>query len=451
MMVGGSYRLDRLLARGGMGAVWAGWDTSLDRPVAIKFMDVRIGASSDLRARFEREAKAVARIRSPHVVQIYGHGVDGERPYIVMELLEGEDLGSRIKRERRLGVAFTARVLTQASKALRRAHEAGIVHRDLKPQNIFLAHVDDDEMVKILDFGIAKRFDGGVDGESTRTGELLGSPHYMSPEQARGLREIDHRSDLWSLGVIAFRALTGELPFRGEAVGDIIYKICSAQLPVASQLRPELPARVDAFFQRALAREPAERFQTASELAVTFVEAVGVDAEISVRLLAGAVTAPRSDRAAQAPVADESSPPSYPSVPSVSMAGAYAQPSAVPPAAPVAGKRLPIVWAAALVGGALVAITAFLVLRSTERPAPPAESEVRALAPAVVETPSAASPAAPAASSAADIVAPPPTAATAAAAASATSRASSPSTPAKKKGGDPAAKPTSKKKNEWGY
>jgi eukaryotic-like serine/threonine-protein kinase len=269
------YRLDRHLAHGGMGAVWVARHLKLDSLVAIKLMSPECLASPALRARFEREAKAAAQLRSPHVVQIHDYGVEDGIPYIVMELLEGEDLGARLKRVRRLAMPAAATILTQAAKALHRAHEMGIVHRDLKPTNVFVARADDDEIVKLLDFGIAKAMasDGSGD-ESTATGAVLGSPNYMSPEQARGLKEVDHRSDLWSLSVILYRMLTGEVPFRGAGTGDLIVRICTDPIAAPSSIVADLPPSVDSFFLRALARDPEKRFQSARELAVTFANLV---------------------------------------------------------------------------------------------------------------------------------------------------------------------------------
>jgi serine/threonine-protein kinase len=266
-VISGKYRLDREFARGGMGSIWLARHIQLDMPVAIKFMDAGLPEAADGRARFKREARSAALIRSPHVVQILDHGIDGEVPYIVMELLDGEHLGQRLRREGRISISAAATIATQVAKALRRAHGAGIIHRDLKPANIFLARSDEDEIVKILDFGIAKATAKEEGNESTKTGVLMGSPNYMSPEQARGSKSIDHRSDLWSLGVILFRAITGDMAFTGDSEVDIILNICVGPLPVPSQVAPDLPAEVDAFFVRALAREPAERFQSAREMA----------------------------------------------------------------------------------------------------------------------------------------------------------------------------------------
>jgi eukaryotic-like serine/threonine-protein kinase len=265
LMIAGKYRLERPLARGGMGAVWVARHLGLDMPVAIKFMDVAMASLDEALVRFEREAKLSARIRSPHVVEVLDYGTELGRPYIVMELLLGEHLGERLRREGRLPLAEASDIVRQVAKALRRAHEVGVVHRDLKPANVFLSRVDDDEIVKLLDFGIAKS-DWGDDHEVTKTGVVLGSPSYMSPEQVRGIKYIDHRSDLWSLGVLLYRALTGQMPFQGESNLDVALRIAGEPCPLATSLAPDLPAEVDAFFLRALARDREDRFQSAREM-----------------------------------------------------------------------------------------------------------------------------------------------------------------------------------------
>jgi serine/threonine-protein kinase len=269
-VIAGKFRLLRPLAQGGMGAVWVARHLQLDVDVAVKFMAAEYAESVNARARFEREAQAAAQLHSPHVVQVYDYGITEGIPYIVMELLAGEDLGERLLREGRLPLSVAAGLIVPVCKALRRAHEAGIVHRDLKPGNIFLARHDEDEIVKVLDFGIAKVLApaSGAPGV-TRTGTLIGSPHYMSPEQVRS-KAIDHRSDLWSLGVVLFQAVTGKLPFDGSEVGDVLVDVCTAPIPVPSQLAPDLGPEVDRFFERALARDPAARFQSARELGEAF-------------------------------------------------------------------------------------------------------------------------------------------------------------------------------------
>lgn len=266
-IIAGKYHVERQLSQGGMGSVWIARQIQLQRRVVIKLMEPSLAATAQGRARFEREAQAAALIQSPHVVQIHDYGVERDTPYIVMELLEGEDLGRRLKRERRLPLTTVANIFGQITKALRKAHEAGMMHLDLKPANIFLARDDEDDIVKVLDFGIAKMITTAPDTEVTATGVVLGSVHYMSPEQVRGRRGLDHRSDLWSLGVIAFRAITGELPFGGTQVGDVLVKVCADPIPIASTVAPGISPEVDAFLLRALTRDPDGRFQSAREFA----------------------------------------------------------------------------------------------------------------------------------------------------------------------------------------
>jgi len=267
-VIDGKYRLGAQIASGGMGSVWKAHHTKLDAQVAVKFMATEMAKNDMLRARFEREAKAAARLRSPHVVQVLDYGVEDDMPFIVMELLEGEDLRSRLKRRGALALREAATIVTGTCKALGLAKKEGIIHRDLKPANIFLARSADDEVVKILDFGVAKAMTGEL-GDGTTSGILLGSPHYMSPEQARG-HELDHRSDLFSLAVITFQMLTGKRPFRGKDVGDVIVKICTDPVPRPSHLVTSLPKEVDDFFEKAMAREPDARFQSAAEMANAF-------------------------------------------------------------------------------------------------------------------------------------------------------------------------------------
>jgi serine/threonine protein kinase len=280
-LVAGKYEVVRLIGRGGMGSVWEGRHVSLGTRVAIKFIDKQHAESEEARSRFVNEARAAATIETKHAIRIFDHGVTEEgRPYIVMEMLVGEALDSRLERLGQISLQDTARVLAQVCRALQRAHSAGIIHRDLKPENIFLVHAsdDDDEMAKVLDFGIAKIMGPPGTGltSSTKTGAVLGTPYYMSPEQARGLKNLDYRSDLWSLGVIAYRCVTGRLPFEGESVGDLLVKICTSVPPQPSLTVPELPSSFDAWFFRALAREPADRFASASELGEALAMTAGV-------------------------------------------------------------------------------------------------------------------------------------------------------------------------------
>ena len=278
-VIASRYRLEAPLAQGGMGSVWKARHLQLDTPLAVKFINLDQRATAGGRARFEREAKAAALLHGPNVVEVYDYGVDEGLPYLAMELLDGEDLSQRLLRAGRLPVPVLVGLVGQVSRALRRAHEAGIVHRDLKPGNIFLVERDDDDeelLVKVLDFGIARTPRLGLVGETTKTGTLLGSPRYMSPEQARAPRGVDPRSDLWSLSVIAFRALTGSLPFTADEVGELLLQICTEPAPAPSSIQADLGTDFDGFFARAFARDPQDRFQTARELALELATCAGL-------------------------------------------------------------------------------------------------------------------------------------------------------------------------------
>ena len=183
-----------------------------------------------------------------------------------MELLDGEDLGKRIQKLGTMHPRDLNVIITQVCRALTKAHAVGIVHRDLKPDNIFLVRDDDREIAKVLDFGIAKSNLSALEGSNTKTGAMLGTPYYMSPEQAQGIKTVDYRSDLWSLAVIVYQCVTGHLPFESEALGDLLMKIIVQPLPVPSQVA-EVPPGFDRWWARAASRDPAGRFQTAKEFA----------------------------------------------------------------------------------------------------------------------------------------------------------------------------------------
>lgn len=282
-LVAGKYRLTRLLGRGGMGTVWEGVHTTLGTRVAVKFIDAEYAQSTEARSRFENEARAAAALRSKHVVEIHDHGVGEDGcPFIVMEYLEGETLDQKLDRVVRISPQETALIIHQVCRALAKAHAAGIVHRDLKPENIFLVWDEEDQaiVVKVLDFGIAKFTNQqlGASSSATRTGSVLGTPFFMSPEQARGLRSVDHRTDVWSLGVIAYRCIVGELPFEGEAIGDLLVRLCTEPIRPPSSVRPDVPEGFDAFIERALAREVENRFQSVQELSEALGEVCGLPA-----------------------------------------------------------------------------------------------------------------------------------------------------------------------------
>ena len=276
MVIAGRFRLNKLLGRGGMGSVWHATHLGLDIPCAVKFIEGEQAQSPDAQQRFEREAKAAAQLRSPHVVQILDHGISDGMPYIAMELLDGEDLSRRMQRAKRMDPKELVPIITQVCRALARAHALGIVHRDLKPDNVFLVRDDDREIAKVLDFGIAKN-STKLEGTSTKTGAMLGTPFYMSPEQAQGTKAVDIRADLWSLAVIVFQAICGKLPFESEALGDLLVRIIVAPIPVPSQVCPEVPPAFDKWWLKAAARDPGQRFQSAKEFAEALHAVWGTD------------------------------------------------------------------------------------------------------------------------------------------------------------------------------
>jgi serine/threonine-protein kinase len=276
-VIADKYELEALVGEGGMGSVWRARHRQLESVVALKLMSPAIAAQPEALNRFSREARAAARLSSLHVIKVFDFGVDEATPFIAMELLVGESLRARLERAGPLTPEATLWVLRQSARALTKAHAAGIVHRDLKPENLFITQ-QEDELLKVLDFGVAKLSGaGGSPSTSTRTGALLGTPFYMSPEQARGIKELDHRSDIWSLGVIAFECLTGRLPFESQAFGDLVIKICTLPPPVPSSVA-RVPAGFDAWFARATAREPEQRHGSVDEL-VDALEAAFAEGE----------------------------------------------------------------------------------------------------------------------------------------------------------------------------
>ena len=277
-VLAGRYRLVRILGRGGMGAVWEAEHTSLGTPVAVKLIKPELADGERTRARFLREAQAAAGLRSPHVVQIFDYGVEADTPYIAMERLEGESLAERLRRVGRLEPAKVMAIVAQVGRAVSKAHDRGIVHRDLKPDNIFIVEDEDTELCKVLDFGIAKVLPGETTLEAdTRSSAMLGTPYYMSPEQAIDASEVDGRSDLWSLAVIAFECLVGSKPFDASSVPALSVQILVDPIVVPSQ-RGKVPPGFDAWFARGTQREPGDRFQSARELTQALAEALGVDA-----------------------------------------------------------------------------------------------------------------------------------------------------------------------------
>lgn len=267
-VVEGKYRIVRELGHGGMGAVYEGENVRIHRKVAIKVLHANVAEKADVVQRFEREAQAAGRIGSEHIVEVLDLGTlaSGER-FMVMEYLDGESLGDRIKRKKQLSPNELAPLVVQLLEGLHAAHAAGIVHRDLKPDNVYVLHSrgGQRDFVKILDFGVSKFSALDSDMSMTRTGAVMGTPYYMSPEQARGAK-IDARSDLYSVGVIMYQAVTGRVPFRAETFNELVFKIALENAEPPEQVVPGLDGSFAQIIQRTMTREADKRVQSAKEL-----------------------------------------------------------------------------------------------------------------------------------------------------------------------------------------
>lgn len=268
------YEILSLLGEGGMGAVYEALHVGVGRRVAVKVLLAEdLSKKATHIARFQREARLVGGLETRHICQVLDTGSDEDgHPYMVMELMRGRDVAAQLKASGPLHPQAALAIVVQACRGLQRAHEAGVIHRDIKPANLFLCEEEDGDItVKVLDFGIAKMHDGAVpasgsDPTLTRTGALLGSPLYMSPEQARGKDDIDVRSDLFSLGVVLYRMLSGRAPFQDiDAFGELLMAICTESAPPLQKFAPWVEPEVVALTHRALAIPRDARFQSASE------------------------------------------------------------------------------------------------------------------------------------------------------------------------------------------
>lgn len=281
--VADKYGLIEPIGTGSMGSVWKATHVMLGHTVAIKFLHASVEAYPDGRVRFEREAKLSARLgeASRHICKVSDFGVIGSTPFVVMELLKGEELSARLKRERQLPLSVIVKIVTQLCRALTVAHQAGVVHRDLKPANVFLCASEDGEdvSVKLLDFGVAKAALEHEDTQATRAGVIFGTPGYMSPEQIIAEEELDARSDLWSVAVMTYRMAAGRTPFGTGNVSELGMRILTTAPPPPSSYRPDLPKTFDDWMKKALAKKRDDRFATAAELAKALVEATADTAD----------------------------------------------------------------------------------------------------------------------------------------------------------------------------
>ncbi|MEO5726260.1 MAG: serine/threonine-protein kinase, partial [Byssovorax sp.] len=276
----GRYKVERILGRGGMGAVYAVHHLNTEESLALKVLNPALASNLQAVERFRIEARAPVRIGTDHVVRIVDADISSELggvPILVMERLQGRDLGTELKRRGAIPAGEVVLYFRQVARALDKAHSINIVHRDLKPANIYLTQRDDGTpLVKILDFGIAKLTDG-ISAELTQDGTIFGTPWYMSPEQARGqAAKVGPPADLWALGLIAFRLLTGQNYWSAEGMAALIGQIVYDPMPPPSQLAPHLGPRFDEWFARACNREVEHRFTSASEEVKQLAEALGV-------------------------------------------------------------------------------------------------------------------------------------------------------------------------------
>jgi serine/threonine protein kinase len=273
-VIGGKYRLLRPLGEGSMGVVWAAEHVLLGRPLAVKLLRPELVSVRGVLERFQQEAVAAGRIGSPHIVDVLDVGTAPNGvPFIVMEFLRGRSLAALLRLQATLPPQRTVRLGRQILAALEAAHAAGIIHRDLKPDNIFLEPGErEEEHVKLVDFGISKAKDDPRVQHLTRTGMLLGTPRYMSPEQVRGEKSVDERADLWAAGVILYQCLAGVPPHDGPDLGAILGHILLEEAAPLRELRPEVEPWLEAAVMRALEKDRERRFATATEFREALTE-----------------------------------------------------------------------------------------------------------------------------------------------------------------------------------
>jgi len=270
-LLNGRYRLEARIGTGGMSSVYRALDQTLERQVAIKLMNREIATDSDQLERFRREARAVAQLSHPHIVGVIDAGEDQGRPYIVLEYVEGETLKERIRRNGELEVAEAVAYAIEIARALGAAHARHIVHRDVKPQNVL---IDEEGSAKVTDFGIARSLD---DAGLTADGRVLGTTDYVSPEQALG-HDVTGQSDLYSLGIVLFEMLTGQVPFRGENQVAVAMRHVREELPDVQTLRPEVSASLAAVIDRATAKDLHERYRSDEELIADLESVLALEA-----------------------------------------------------------------------------------------------------------------------------------------------------------------------------
>src|SRR5664280_1680004 len=276
-LIAEKFHVERVIGEGGMGIVVAAHHVELDERVAIKFLLPEALANAEAVARFAREARASVKIKSEHVARTLDVGrLENGAPYMVMEYLEGTDLAARIQQSGPLPIEQAVAFMLETCEALADAHAIGIIHRDLKPSNLFvIRRTDGTESIKLLDFGISKitrATESGPAMDMTRTAAIMGSPVYMSPEQLTSSRDVDARSDIWSLGVTLFELLTGKPPYLAETIAELGAKVLTYPAPSVREFRPSVPEGLQAVIDRCLGKSPSERYLNVAELAAALVE-----------------------------------------------------------------------------------------------------------------------------------------------------------------------------------
>jgi eukaryotic-like serine/threonine-protein kinase len=372
------YRVDRVIGQGGMGIVVAGFYLELEQPVAIKFLLSETGLQSEGAERFRREARAAAKIRSEHVARVFDIGLFEERvPYMVMELLRGHDLEQEIESRGPLPIGEAVGYLLQAIDAVAEAHSVGIVHRDLKPTNLFLAErADGSRIIKVLDFGISKSLGAGRPPEValTRTAAFVGSPLYMSPEQMRSARDVDARTDVWSLGAILYIMLTGQLPHPGQSLPEVCLAVMNSSPRPLKDFLHDAPEELDHILTKCLAKDLTHRYSSVAELAerlLPFAPEWHLVVERSARLLGGV---PHAASHSRYPHPSNPAPGSLPTAQRSSAPVMKDQQSPSATEAPWSktgrkgrrNRRLPVLVASLL--GAVLGLLSILVLRSKSTP-----------------------------------------------------------------------------------
>lgn len=294
-VVGGKYRLIHPLGIGGMGTVWRAEHQDLKQQVAIKLLDARGPQADRAVRRFQREAQIAASIHHRNIVYISDFGAGGGEPYLVMELLAGVPLSERMVVGEPLGVSAFLRMVEEALLGLAAVHAAGVVHRDMKPENIFLVREADGSFFpKLLDFGVSRSTERNQGHTITREGVVMGTPEYVSPEQARG-RAADVRSDIYSLGVVMYEALAGRLPFQADNPADLIVSVLNAQPVPLSSFRPDLGEPLSDLVSKAMAREPEQRFQSSEEMRAAITTLLAAQPELEAASLPKRFHAPHVD------------------------------------------------------------------------------------------------------------------------------------------------------------